>query len=109
MIVPLVKQWKIKKKRINHKAGDHIKICKQTKFCFTENCKNFVAIHEIKPILTLDKPNYIGFSILDLSKLVMYEFHYKYTRVPMLNAQALSTFLVLFPPTSTTSSLKKFY
>ena len=28
--------------------------------------KNFVAIHEIKSVLTLDKPNYVEFSILDL-------------------------------------------
>ena len=27
--------------------------------------KNFVAIHEIKLVLTLNKPIYIGFSILD--------------------------------------------
>ena len=39
--------------------------------------KNFVAIHEIKPLLTLDKPIYAGFNILDLSELLMYEFHYK--------------------------------
>ena len=38
--------------------------------------KSLVAIHEIKPVLTLDKPVYIGFSILDLSKFLMYEFHY---------------------------------
>ena len=42
--------------------------------------KDFVAIHEIKPVLTLNKPIYVGFSILDLSKLLMYEFHYKYIK-----------------------------
>ena len=37
--------------------------------------KNFVVIHEIKPVLTLNKPTNIGFSVLDLSKYLMYEFH----------------------------------
>ena len=44
--------------------------------------KNFVATHEKKPVLILNKPISVGFSILDLSKLFMYEFHYKYIKSP---------------------------
>ena len=51
--------------------------------------KNLVAIHEIKPVLTLDKLIYAGFSILDLSKLLMYQFHYKYFK--KYNANLLFT------------------
>ena len=42
--------------------------------------KNIVAIHEIKPVLTLNKLVYVRFSILDLSKLLIYEFPYKYVK-----------------------------
>ena len=42
--------------------------------------KNFVAIHEIKPVLTLNKPIHVGFSMLDLSKYLIYEFHYKHIK-----------------------------
>ena len=40
--------------------------------------KDLVAIYEIKPVLTLDKPIYVGFSILDLIKLLMYDCHYNH-------------------------------
>ena len=37
--------------------------------------KNYAAIHEIKPVLTLNKPIYVGFSVLELNKWSMYDFH----------------------------------
>ena len=40
--------------------------------------ENFVAIHEIKPVLTLNNPIYVGFSILYLNDYYMYDFHHKY-------------------------------
>ena len=40
--------------------------------------KNLIAVHQIKTVLTLNKPIYVGFCILELSKLSMYKFHYDY-------------------------------
>ena len=38
--------------------------------------QDYAAIHEIKPVLILNKPIYVGFTFLDLSKWKMYDFHY---------------------------------
>ena len=40
--------------------------------------KYFVAIHCKKTVLTLNKPIYVGFCIIELSKSLMYKFHYDY-------------------------------
>ena len=40
--------------------------------------KNYAAIHEIKPVLMLNKPIYVGFTVLQLSKWLMYDFHYNF-------------------------------
>ena len=37
-----------------------------------------MAVHSSKKVLTLSKPIYVGFCILELSKLLMYQFHYDY-------------------------------
>ena len=42
--------------------------------------KNYAAIHEIKPVLTLNKPIYVGFTVLELTKWLMYDFHYNFIK-----------------------------
>ena len=42
--------------------------------------KDYAAIHEIKPVLILNKPIYIGFTVLDLSKWKRYDFHYNFIK-----------------------------
>ena len=52
--------------------------------------KNFAAIHEIKQVLVLNKPICVGFKVLDLSKWLMYYFHYNFIR-KNFNAELLFT------------------
>ena len=42
--------------------------------------KNYAAIHEIKPVLTLNKPIYVGSTVLELSKWLMHDFHYDFIK-----------------------------
>ena len=42
--------------------------------------ENLMAVHKIKEALTLNRPAYVGMSILDISKTLMYEFHYGYIK-----------------------------
>ena len=42
--------------------------------------KDYAAIHEIKPVLILNKPIYVGVTVLDLSKWKMYNFDYNFIK-----------------------------
>ena len=42
--------------------------------------ENLVSVHMKKTSLTMDKPVYLGMCILDLSKTLMFDFHYKYIK-----------------------------
>ena len=72
------KQWKIYVTLVN-KAEDFLKYDnKPTYITHKIFGKDYAAIHEIKPVLILNKLIYAGFTVLDLSKWKMYDFHYNF-------------------------------
>ena len=73
------------RKRINvrlvHNEKDFLKYTRRpTHITHKIFDKNYAAIHEIKPVLTLTKPIYVGFTVLELSKWLMYDFHYSFIK-----------------------------
>ena len=52
--------------------------------------EDYAVIHEIKPVVILNKPIYVGFTVLDLSKWKMYDFHYNFIK-KKFNAELLFT------------------
>jgi hypothetical protein len=52
--------------------------------------EDLVAVHMLKQKLYLNRPIYVGFSILDLSKALMYDYNYMKTKNGP-NAQLLFT------------------
>ena len=73
------------RKRVNvrlvNKAEEFLKyISKPTYITHKMFVKDYAAIHEIKPVLILNKPIYVGFTVLDLSKWKMYDFHYNFIK-----------------------------
>ena len=53
--------------------------------------KDYAAIHEIKPVLVLNKPICVGFTVLYLSKWLMCDFHYNFIKKKlMLNCYLLT-------------------
>ena len=42
--------------------------------------KNYVAVTEVRPILKFNKLIYVGFTVLELRKWLMYDFHYSFIK-----------------------------
>ena len=66
------------RKRINVRLVNNEKdffkyTCRPTYITHKIFGKDYAAIYEIKPVLILNKPIYIGFTVLDLSKWKMYD------------------------------------
>ena len=61
------------KKLLKHASKPNFISCK----IFNEN---LVVVHKIKETLTLNRPAYVGMCILDISKTLMYDFHYNYIK-----------------------------
>ena len=78
------KQWKTYKRiivRLVNNEKDFLKYTSTSTYVthkiFNKNC---AAIYEIKTVLTFNKPIYVGFTVLDLSKWKMYDFHYNFIK-----------------------------
>ena len=67
--------------RLVNNAEDFLKYTSRPA-CIT--CKifseHFAAIHEIEPVVILNKPVYVGFTVLELSKWLKYDFRYNFIK-----------------------------
>ncbi|XP_041351368.1 uncharacterized protein LOC121370296 [Gigantopelta aegis] len=67
-------------KLVNNSKRARKFIAKPTFHAFRIFNKDLVAIHMQKQRLILNRPIYVGFAILDISKILMYDFHYNYIK-----------------------------
>jgi len=56
--------------------------------------ENLVAVHTKKERLLLDKPSYLGMCMLDLSKTLMYDFHYNYIKKKYPDSQLIIIIII---------------
>ena len=88
------------RKRINvrlvNKAEDFLKYTSKATFITHKIFgKDYAAILEIKPVFVLNKPIYVRFTFLDLSKWNMYDFHYNFIKKNLVLNCYLQTQTVL--------------
>ena len=83
--------------RLVNNAGDFLKYTGRLTYIACKIVsKNFAAVHEIKPTLMLNKPIYVGLTVLELSKWLMYDLHYNFIKkILMLNCYLLTQTVLL--------------
>ena len=81
---------RINARLVNNKKDFSKNISKPTHVTHKIFDKNYAVIYEIKPVLTLNKPIYVGLTVLELSKWLMYDFHYNFN-IKNLDAKFLFT------------------
>lgn len=74
--IKLVNQWSDKTNKTKKNITADLLIAKPNFHSCTVFTENFVAIQMKPERICLDKPIYIGFTVLELSKRHMYNFHY---------------------------------
>ena len=68
-------------KRIVTNENDFLKYSSKATFISRKIFdKNYSTIHEINTVLALNKPTYVGFTVIELSKWLMYDFHYNFIK-----------------------------
>ena len=70
--------WKRLVRLVNNKEDFLIYTSRATHITHKILDKNYASIPEIKPVLALSKPIYVGFTVLELSKWLMYDVHYNF-------------------------------
>ena len=68
------------RKRINVRLVNKAEGFKPTYITHKMFGKDYAALYEIKLVLILNKQIYIGFTVLDLSKRKIYDFHYNFIK-----------------------------
>ena len=67
--------------RLVNKAEDYLEYTSEPTYITHKIFgKDYAAIREIKPVLILNKPIYVRFTVLDLSKWKMHDFHYNFMK-----------------------------
>ena len=83
--------WKRINVRLINNAKDFLKYTSRPTYITHKIFgENYASVHEIKPELILNNSIYVGFTVLELSKWLMYDFHYNFIK-KNFNAELLFT------------------